>query len=196
MEFVDGNFDARLDSKGKDPDSSSHILRRMHASVWHKRLPDGRFLEMEFDPDGYLIARVDDLKIPVSSDNIMATFESWKRTKPLVERMPRSIFEQADAVDWRIGAEIIFPSRGLSGAGRRTINQARGTSRKIFDRFDLTLECIRRFYSGEESPLGDVLKCYDYFFELFGDFSGYTNFFSLARFCRFELSSEVYVRFF
>jgi hypothetical protein len=44
---------------------------------------------------------------------------------------------------------------------------------------DLTLECIRRFYAGGESPLGDTLKRYADFFALFDDFRGYTEFFLL-----------------
>ena len=63
-----------------------------------------------------------------------------------------------------------------------TINQARGVSRIICDRFDLTLECIRRFYLEEESPLSKTLKNYKDFFELFLDFKGYIEFFHLQDF--------------
>ncbi len=56
---------------------------------------------------------------------------------------------------------------------------ARGVHPAIRDRFDLTLECIRRFYRGEDSPLGDVLtRCRD-FFDLSADFNGYVEFFLL-----------------
>ena len=50
---------------------------------------------------------------------------------------------------------------------------------KIADRFDLTLECIRRFYAGESSLLTAALARYPAFFELSGDFSGYVEFFLL-----------------
>lgn len=60
-----------------------------------------------------------------------------------------------------------------------TINGARGMNRKIGDRFDLTLECIRRHYHGVESPLSDVLQRYSSFFALFEDFKGYVDFFLL-----------------
>ena len=60
-----------------------------------------------------------------------------------------------------------------------TINGARGCNRKIGDRFDLTLECIRRHYQREESPLSRTLSSYREFFELFGDFRGYVEFFLL-----------------
>ena len=41
------------------------------------------------------------------------------------------------------------------------------------------MECIRRHYSGERSPLTDVLARYADFFGLFGDFRGYVEFFLL-----------------
>ena len=48
-----------------------------------------------------------------------------------------------------------------------TINGARGVNHKIQDRFDLTLECIKRFYIEEDSPLTEVFKRYSQFFNLF-----------------------------
>jgi len=56
---------------------------------------------------------------------------------------------------------------------------ARGRSRKIDDRIDLTLECIRRHYEGEDSPLASTLALYNEFFSLFGDFEQYVEFFLL-----------------
>ena len=51
--------------------------------------------------------------------------------------------------------------------------------RRIRDRFDLTLEAIRRHYAGEWSPLREVLEVYDNFFVLFETFEGYVDFFLL-----------------
>ena len=39
------------------------------------------------------------------------------------------------------------------------------------------MECIRRFYAGEDSPLYKCLNGYKSFFDLFVDFKGYTDFF-------------------
>jgi hypothetical protein len=50
-------------------------------------------------------------------------------------------------------------------------------NRTISDRFDLTLECVRRHYAGGPSPLETVLERYADFFALFGSFAGYTEFF-------------------
>jgi len=60
-----------------------------------------------------------------------------------------------------------------------TINGSRGINHKIKDRFDLTLECIRRHYSDEDNPLSDTLQRYNDFFSLFQDFQGYIDFFLL-----------------
>ena len=60
------------------------------------------------------------------------------------------------------------------------LNGARGFNSLIADRFDLTLECIRRHYVGIDSPLKSVLDRYIEFFELFDDFNGYVDFFFLG----------------
>jgi hypothetical protein len=50
---------------------------------------------------------------------------------------------------------------------------------EISDRFDLTVECIRRHYAGRSSPLAKTLAGYGDFFALFENFSGYVDFFLL-----------------
>ncbi len=49
----------------------------------------------------------------------------------------------------------------------------------IADRWDLTLECIRRYYNNDKSPLYETLKEDKQFFSLFKDFKGYVDFFFL-----------------
>lgn len=88
-----------------------------------------------------------------------------------------------------IGGYIVFPSYRVGG--KRTINAERGQSRSISDRFDLTLECIRRFYVAESSPLAACLERYKEFFALFESFEGYVSFFHLQ-----DLTVGQQVRFF
>ena len=76
-----------------------------------------------------------------------------------------------------IGAYIIFPAKRINN--KMTINGARGVNHKIQDRFDLTLECIRRYYLNQQSPLTDVLERNGNFFKLFSDFKGYVDYFLL-----------------
>ena len=81
------------------------------------------------------------------------------------------------AIGYTIGGMMVFPGNRIEG--KWTINQARGCLQKISDRLDLTLECIRRYYLGQRSPLGETLARYRDFFALFKSFSGYVNFFML-----------------
>ena len=60
-----------------------------------------------------------------------------------------------------------------------TINGARGFHPRIKDRFDLTVECIRRHYLNEGSPLTNTIARYADYFRLFRDFRGYVEFFLL-----------------
>ena len=76
-----------------------------------------------------------------------------------------------------IGAYVIFPAKRINN--KMTINGARGVNHKIQDRFDLTLECIRRHYLNQQSPLTDVLERNANFFKLFSDFKGYVDYFLL-----------------
>ena len=72
---------------------------------------------------------------------------------------------------------MVFPGNRVDG--KLTLNAARGLNRKISDRMDLTLECIRRYYRHEDSPLAPDLARYAGFFALFEDFQGYVDFFLL-----------------
>jgi hypothetical protein len=73
-------------------------------------------------------------------------------------------------ISYTIGGRMIVPGNRVRR--KWTINQARGCLRKISDWFDLTVECIRRRYARQSSPLGETLARYDDFFALFEDFSG------------------------
>ena len=72
---------------------------------------------------------------------------------------------------------MIWPSNKINGF--QTINGVRGFNRQIVDRLDLTIECIRRYYLSESSPLYDTFARYNDFFQLFDDFKGYIDFFLL-----------------
>lgn len=85
---------------------------------------------------------------------------------------------------YTIGGTIIFPKHPGS------INQAKGTNAKISDSWDLTLECIRRHYAGEESPLSKAMESDREFFDLFLDFRGYVDYFFLQD-CVTEDYSEI-----
>ena len=107
----------------------------------------------------------------------MQTFSSWDSLKHLTSQLDHNDQTHFVYRASTVGATIVFPSNRIEG--KTTINAARRFSRRIADRFDSTLECIRRLYQGRSSPLDVVPRRYEAFFTLFVDFSGYVDFFLL-----------------
>lgn len=176
---IDVDFDFRTDSNGKDPDSHSPTLKSYHKYIWTKPLPSGElFLLEDAGPKRYLTFK-GSLGIHfLSSDCIAHSYSNRKgRISSVISRLEPSITENFRRINSTIGASIVFPGNRIQG--KQTINAARGCIRAIDDRFDLTLECIRRFYLSQPSPLAQVLDRYRSFFRLFVNFEGYVNFFFL-----------------
>lgn len=173
---IDVTFDFRRDTPdGKDPDTYSKTLRCYHKLLWSKRLPCGTFFELDDTiPGHYLYHRSPAGEFSLSSDAVIPTFKWHKRIQALI---PDEELQAFNAVGYTIGGMMVFPANRIDG--KWTINQARGCTRRIGDRFDLTVECIRRHYSNGKSPLSDVLMRYARFFDLFCDFRGYVEFFFL-----------------
>ena len=87
--------------------------------------------------------------------------------------MVKEYYEDLLRKGYTIGGMVIFPQHPGS------MNQNRGTNSKISDRWDLTLDCIRRYYEGVDSPLYKTIERDKDFFDLFIDFKGYVDFFFL-----------------
>lgn len=111
----------------------------------------------------------------LSSDAVIATLK--KKAKAVVEQLSADEREAFDTIGYQMGGMMLFPSNKINR--QMTLNGARGFHPSIADRFDLTLECIRRHYRGERSPLTDPLNRYRNFFDLFRDFAGYVEHFLL-----------------
>lgn len=173
---IDITFDFRRDTpEGKDPDTYSKTLRRYHKLLWSKPLPCGAFFGLDDSVPGYYLYHGSILgEFSLSSDAVIPTFKWNERIRTLI---PVEQLMAFNACGYTIGGMMIFPRNRIDG--KWTINQARGCTPQIGDRFDLTLECIRRHYSNIKSPLSDVLTRYAQFFELFGTFQGYVEFFLL-----------------
>ena len=175
---IDIMFDFRTDAGGRDPDTYSPTLRRYHKILWSKPLPTGAPFELTDSTLGaYLHHRSDLGEFWLSSDSVMQTFIRWWKLRAIIEQMPASENEEFMTVAYTIGGMMLFPGNRIDG--RMTINGARGLISSIADRMDLTLECIRRHYLHQDSPLGLTVRLYDDFFALFGDFRGYVSFFLL-----------------
>ncbi|MBI1377790.1 MAG: hypothetical protein GC157_09960 [Frankiales bacterium] len=176
--LIDVGFDTRSDSDGQDPDRYSATLRRYHQILWSRPLPNGVVFELsDTIPDAYLHHSSTVGEHYLSSDSIVHTYSYWESMHPIVSELDPAEMEQFETLACTIGGYIVFPGNKIDGM--MTINGARGFSRTIADRFDLTLECIRRHYRGEPSPLDSVLARYRTFFDLFVDFHGYVDFFLL-----------------
>ena len=121
----------------------------------------------------------------LTSDSAMQTWSQpgkWREMQAVIARIPEEEKQHFLTVAHRIGGKVMFPVES-----KPTINQERGRPNgPIADRFDLTLECIRRYYLEETSPLDNPLEetlvRYESFFALFGSFKGYTDFFLLQDF--------------
>lgn len=184
----DVNFDHRLDSKGKDPDSFSPTLKLQHQLLWSKPLPDGTLFNLQPEPGKYLKHDSHLGEFFLSSDTISHSLRKQKRMQAVIEQIPEKELDEFQTTGSVIGGKILFPGNRING--QSTINAARGFKSKINDRFDLTLECIRLHYNGVANPLDHALDLYSDFFLLFGCFEGYVEFFLLQDLVS-EESSEV-----
>lgn len=175
--MIDTNFNFYCDSNGGDPDSASPTLRKYHKILWGKPLPNGNLFELHENKNGAYLYHESKLgEFFIGSDAITHSYKNHKRKRWITEQVPTEVSDLFDTGS-TIGAYIIFPNKRIDR--KHTINQVRGVNGLIDDRFDLTLECIRLFYSGEKSPLYDTLLRYEKFFDLFDDFMGYIHFFFL-----------------
>ena len=174
--MIDIYFDFRSDTPaGKDPDKYSQTLKTYHQLLWSKPLPNGEMMELKNGTGLYYLTWKD---FDFGSDSIIVELR-YEKNKRILDEVAE-IVEDVDAYyeelvrrSYSIGGMIIFPKHVNS------MNQRRGTSSFISDRWDLTLECIRRYYTGEESPLSKVIESDKAFYELFLDFKGYVDFFFL-----------------
>lgn len=196
----DTSFDYKTDTPSgtkPDADSDSQLLRWDHELLWSKELPS----EEVFAPkvttrkSEYLIFTDVNDRHCYGSDAITSSYTGRSGPAPLVKAMADLSDDQKSAYldpPYTIGSAMIWPVR----TGQTTMNQARGfgpSGRLIADRMDLTLECIRRHYTGESenAPAGAfkdayreffaVIDAYKDFFDLFGQgeqgFIGFVDFF-------------------
>lgn len=173
--IIDTTFNVYTDARGGDPDSTSPTLRQYHKHLWSKPLPNGKTFDLTDKKSGaYLYHNSIQGEFWLGSDAITHSYKNHKRKKWLTEQVKADVNELFNTGS-TIGAYTIFPYKRIDG--KHTINQARGVNSLIDDRFDLTLECIRLFYLGEESPLYDTFFRYKKFFDLFESFKGYIDFF-------------------
>lgn len=187
--IIDVNFDFTTDTPnfwddfwkdeilggfGNDPDAMSKTLKSYHQFLWSKPLPNGEEINLKVG-NAYNYLTWKDFRF--GSDSILASFRYVRYRKKLEEVskvLPdyKSFIEDFLHRSYTVGGTIIFPKDN-------SINRARGCNAYIKDRWDLTLECIRKYYKNEDSPLFETLCKNKDFFDLFVDFKGYVDFFFL-----------------
>ncbi len=178
MTIIDINFDVYSDTpKGRDPDSYSPTLRKHHQILWSKPLPNGVEFNLDDSVPRLLLHKSELGEFLLSSDSIGHTYSRVKSMSHIINQIPSEEINSFFSTCSTIGAYIIFPAKKVDN--QMTINGSRGLNRSIKDRFDLTLECIRRFYINESSPLSDTFQRYSSFFSLFQEFKEYKDFFLL-----------------
>jgi len=175
--MLDTTFDFRTDTpKGKDPDKYSKTLKKYHQALWSKELPNGEKMNLMISADPYYYLTWKDFDF--GSDSIIVELR-YKKYKHVIDKVAEIVgdvdayYENLVRRSYTMGGMIIFPKHVNS------MNQRRGTCGQISDRWDLTLECIRRYYNGKESPLSSVIESDKDFYDLFLDFNGYVDFFFL-----------------
>lgn len=163
-----------------DPDAVSPMLQKYHQTLWSKELPCGEKMKLvpltlRFKNGGNSLAlRWKDYIF--TSDSISVGHRYVRMTKILedfkkVEPDYKAYVENFVRKSYTIGGMMIWPCR------EKSINQTKGRNWDISDRIDRTLECIRRFYLGEENPMNECLEQDRRFFELFVNFRGFVDFF-------------------
>lgn len=179
-DIIDVRFNVEHDAGGADPDRSSPTLRRYHQLLWSKPLSDGTVFTLDdATPHCYLHHASAVGEFFLTSDSIVHSYRGAyaNRIGALMEQVPPEHAAQVHDEGSTIGGYILFP--GDVRDRKPTINGARGMNPRICDRIDLTLECIRRHYLHQHSPLAQTLDRYADFFALFGDFRHYVEFFLL-----------------
>jgi hypothetical protein len=175
--MIDTTFDFRAESGKKDTDSASPTLRSYHRILWSKSLPSAGELKLREDPKSYLVATTPFGDMRLTSDSITNSMAGHKALHKIISKVPDGLVAEVKSLGSTIGSRIVFPGNQIDGG--KTINVLRGFNENIRDRFDLTLECIRRHYLLEQSFLTTVLNRYGQFFSLFESFDGYVEFFLL-----------------
>lgn len=175
--MIDVNFDFQAEVDGRDSDKYSPTLQEYHRILWSKSLPNGKMFNLSKISGNRLYHNSELGEFYLSSDRAITSFWKRKSFQHITPRLPLDQLKEFDRVTDSIGGILIWPSKRVGS--RQTINGARGFNRMISDRLDLTIECIRLYYTGENSPLYQTFCLYKDFFELFTDFEGYINFFLL-----------------
>ena len=145
---IDITFDFRTDTPpGKDPDAYSPTLLRYHKLLWSKPLPSGVMFDLDDAKRGdYLYHKSELGEFHLTSDAVVPSF----RYLDMVKDEPEELAEFM-RIGYTIGGMMLWPGNRVDG--KMTINGERGFNRRSGTGSISRVECIRRHYLGESSPL-------------------------------------------
>jgi hypothetical protein len=164
---IDTDRDMRADAGGRDMDIHSPTLRTYHQFLWSRPLPNGTVLKLDASRSRARDYLVTQDGLVLSSDSLINSMTAWPRMKKALADVPEKEQEAFRQRASSVAATGLWPKR--RGPAGQSINQARGLNRQIADRLDLTIECVRRHYAEDESPLTPVLEDAAQFFDLWPD---------------------------
>ena len=168
----------------KDPDECSKQLYDDIEKIFFSKERLGRLglnsIEnkcQNFNNGDFYTLFIDNRKHILSSDYIGASVY-WAQQAGLSDE---DIVVKYLKISRTIGGHMVFPR----GQGR-TVNQARGGEYSYYDRFDLTLLAIKKWYLNDDSKINYAIENYRNWFSLFGTFDEFISFFRLEVFIHGE----------
>lgn len=178
----------KLLNNNLDPDKYCKELGETHCILWSSKKTLGI---LKWNSLNKLKSFINGIEFIFTPDSIVNSFYNSKRIikgKGIKEsdwirslsKMTQDIIKDYRNIDYTIGSSIIFPISINGKSIGWTMNKARGCSSKIHDRFDYTLECIKRYYEENiDNPLQSAIEKSSLFFNLFKSFNEYVDFFFL-----------------
>ena len=162
----------------KDPDASSKKLYLYHQSLWQKKLPSGLYLEFDIHKGFNLFNK----QIGRLSSDYIGPSASWAIKKGISDREIAFYLKKTRT----IGGHMIWPVK-RSEKNKKSINQARGGRSGLYDRIDLTLINLKRYYDMTEDDVENYKLLEEYkanadWFDLFETFRNFIDFFLLQDF--------------
>ena len=210
MNMIDVNKNMGEDApEGYSSEGYCKTLHEYHKELWSKGLPNEKNLELVVPEPDFRDAEQHKYSLVAESIGLILTSDvlntgwndewglggEYKSLKEIRAGLQNDETEHYKKTIRTIGNYIVFPK----GRGNKPpylyeakkdftwgVNRARGLDKKICDRFDLTLECIRLWYEcadkldAQKNPLIEAMKFSKDFFKLFG--TGHEGFMEYVKF--------------
>lgn len=160
----------------KDPDKYNDELGKAHCILWSSKNKLGELGHSKYNR---LSTTINGIEFIFTPDSITNSYYKNKTVSSFDDEV-QQLIEEYKRKENTIGSSIIFPIRIDGQSIIWTMNRARGLSKKVHDRFDYSLECIKRYYDkNEDNPLLKAVEKSSKFFDTFDSFKEYVDFFFL-----------------